>query len=323
MKTRLLYLIISLLSFLLFGCHEIRQQNETVYETCPKPTQCDYNPQKARAEITQSIDAPKGLFVSRTNNHYYMLSDDNIAVFDISDDKLNILTNIPYNLKIFYPYIDNEYNAFLKGRSIFEINDKIIFAIGTDNIYYKIASFTYPSEVWHYENDKKFNALLSVNINNAQLCYADISSDILFSEYTNNLYYDTNLKTLYTADKGSQNVIIHQYNLNNETQYFDDKNNNSYSIEVSDWSDKIFITKDYIMTTDFCVHGNGNIESYLYIRQIIQTEIFHKIDLTHLNLRYPPLSAFSDDSGDIWLYVREYDGETKQDKYELLKLKLL
>ena len=37
----------------------------------------------------------------------------------------------------------------------------------------------------------------------------------------------------------------------------------------------------------------------------------------------PSLQGRIGDGGNIWLYVKEYDSETQQDKYELLKLKLL
>ena len=136
MKTGL-YLLLYFFLLLSIACQGISQQNETIYQTCPKPTQCEYNPQEAGAEIIQRIDAPKGLFISKTNNHYYMFDIGKITVFDISNDSLNILSNIPYNLKEFYPYCDNEfYASFLKGFGIFEINDKIVFAIRTDDIYF-------------------------------------------------------------------------------------------------------------------------------------------------------------------------------------------
>ena len=100
--------IIGIILILLFGCREMKPQEEkneaekktVIQQTCEIGTIVyDYNPRKAGAKIVRRVDAPKGYYVTRTNGHYYMITADKIIIFDIRYNKMKIIREIPYQLE--------------------------------------------------------------------------------------------------------------------------------------------------------------------------------------------------------------------------------
>ena len=98
--------IIGIILILLFGCREMKSQEEkteaekkpVIQQTCEIGTiDYDYNPHEAGAKIVQHIDAPAGYYVTRTNGHYYMVAANRIVVFDINKNKMSKVNKIIYS----------------------------------------------------------------------------------------------------------------------------------------------------------------------------------------------------------------------------------
>ena len=282
----------------------------------------EYNPQKAGAEIVNRIDAPNGLYVSYTNHHLYLISIDKIIIFNLSGDNIQIENEYSFRIDDFYPDItDDGCREHLTCKGIINQNSKLTFILQTEQ--WSIARHDYTFPVWLSEEYNYFNGILVYDINNSQLNYSDLSVDIDYNNKTDCIFYNISNQMLYVAEKVSgTEEKIYRYSYSDYIGSLYDKS--SCSLREYSTLSHFFITDDYMIDGYYHIRSNGEwISSYLYIRKILQSELIREITLTYLNLRCPPLSAFSDDKGNIWLYVKEYDSEAEQDKYEMLKLKLL
>ncbi|MBR6199914.1 MAG: hypothetical protein IKQ61_06585 [Spirochaetales bacterium] len=299
------------------------EKKTVIQQTCEIGTIVyDYNPRKAGAKIVRRVDAPKGYYVTRTNGHYYMITADKIIIFDIRYNKMKIIREIPYQLEQLCPNVDKD---FLHVMGILQINDKIYFGLYTDirGLQYDskrelVISFALADE------SPRFSGILSLNDDGVQLCYADITADLSDEKYMRQIYYDEISRTLTIfCFTNTRKILCYKYNIQTKSfEKTDEKTFRDYG--VSDFIRSIYFTDKYYITQRLHFHFNALlVENYIDILFRGETEIFKTINLFHLGIHYPLLSAFSDDDGNIWLYVREYDSQTKQDKYELLKLKLL
>ena len=323
---RIKFFIISMLILMLsLSCNEIKEQEKKteIPGTCGLPKiDYDYNPKAAGAEIVQRIDAPAGLFVTRTNGHYYMITADKITVFDIQNNKMQIIREIPYQLEQLCPNVDKN---FLHGSSIFQINNKMYFGLYTDmrGLRYdsdrkQVISFALA------DDSPRFKGILSLNDDGTQLCYADITSDLMEPQKIERMYYYESTKELLVNQYTYSKILV-RYHYNSNTGHFEKQDETDIRDYGFKWDNSVyFFTDRYSFANRYDFHFNYIlVTNYLDILLHGETEIHKTIALFKLGIHYPLLSAFSDDDGDIWLYVREYDSETQQDKYELLKLKLL
>ncbi|MBR6199913.1 MAG: hypothetical protein IKQ61_06580 [Spirochaetales bacterium] len=316
-----IFIFIIIIILLLCSCRAVEHKDEN-----PEPGTCglpkidyDYNPKAAGAEIVQRIDAPAGLFVTRTNGHYYMISADKITVFDIQNNKMQIIREIPYQLEQLCPNVDKNFLHAAKG--IFQINNKIYFGLHTDlrglryNAKKELVMVLSALEAGR----PVFKGMLSLNDDGNRLEYADITTDLCNDQYFSGMYYDKALQDLIVYDNNILDKTLYHYHYNSQTQHFEQQNEQKLQFR----SYSLFITDKYFVSNRFGFRaGYILLNNYLDILLHGETEIHKTIALFKLGIHYPLLSAFSDDKGNIWLYVREYDSETQQDKYELLKLRL-
>ena len=299
------------------------EKKTVIQQTCEIGTIVyDYNPRKAGAKIVRRVDAPKGYYVTRTNGYYYMITADKIIIFDIRYNKMKIIREIPYQLEQLCPNVDKD---FLHVRGIFQINNKIYFGL-----YTKIRGLRYaPNKqqvisVALADDRPRFKAFLSLNDDRTQLSYADITSDLMEPQEIERMYYYESDEDLLVYQYTNSKMLV-RYHYNSNTDHFEKQD----EIDIQDYGFKwdpstFFFTDRYSFANRYDFHLNSIlVKNDLDILFRGETEIFKTINLFHLGIHYPLLSAFSDDDGNIWLYVREYDSETQQDKYELLKLKLL
>ena len=151
-------------------------------------------------------------------------------------------------------------------------------------------------------------------------------------DYNKTYWYDNSDDILYTGSYGYKNVdsITHiikyqyseqeeSYKKKNTIEFFYDSKYKDYSID-----NEMFLM-DKLLLYYICYYEStsGWSEHYLTIYPNYNIHKYKTIHLDYLHLFRKPYSAFSDNDGYIWLYRDEYDEKKKQDKYELLKLKLL
>ena len=321
-----IFIFIIIIILLLCSCRAVEHKDENPEPgTCPLPViNYDYNPQKAGAEIVQRIDAPAGLFVTWTNGHYYMVAADKIVIFDIQNGEMRIIKAIPYQLEQLCPEIEIT-KEFLHSFGIVSFDDRFIFGLYTPKIFMRfrqeksIAEKIFPQLKPGY---RSFYGILSLNDDGSQLCFEDMTSDLTDSHFINAMYYNETTEQLYIGEIENSNRVDKRtvcYHYNTGTSYFEKQN--EYKIKNIGY--EIFITDKYFITANYGFRYRYLVDNQIDIRLLDELDKLRTVDLFALGLHYPPLSVFSDDDGNIWLYEREYDSETKQDKYELLKLKLL
>ena len=254
----------------------------------------EYNPQKAGAEIIAQYNVPKGLFANRQNDLFYMICENKILCFDISADELNIQREINFDTSSISD------NPLLYAYGFADFGDKLIFLAscdkyGDDKMLLSVS--TEGGQISYSED-------VSADLGNAEALYYDDANDILFLSIKYK-YYDRSIISCCKKDLGNYEEI-------SKVKY--DESVPTFFL----LSDKAFCATKVYQDSSWCVHF------YLHFYMEFVEEKYTTVELGYLNLDVNNiLSVFSDDDGNIWLYVREYDGETKQDKYELLKLKLL
>ena len=304
--------------------------NKTVYE---------YNPRKAGAKVLKRINVPAGYGMTYLNGHFYMLADNRLSIFDLSDNEILPVRDITFDSVD----IQIEYKK-IRLCGLLECDNQIIFM--TSDFF------------------KKGKNIFSINTLEHRLYYADISADI--QHHLPDLC--TNLEYFY-YDGSSDSIDVCFSNIgDSETKKFfvykcKDVHGMNH-LETEELVESISNPHFYSMLNlshHGCILGqyaglpNRSIVNSLLIYKDYRNLPFHKIDLCYLLIDNRPLSAFSDDNGDIWLYVREpsqgsdghlrrkllgTDADVQQaqgrkacadaqvaddpcDKYELLKLKLL
>lgn len=283
------FIILLLIILINLGCNPlISVEPETTYIS-------EYNPQKAGAEITARYNMPKGLYVNRQNDLFYMICENKILCFDISADELNIQREINFDTS---SILDN---PLLHAYGFADFGDKLILLVSCDK----------------YGDDKM---LLSVSTEGGQISYSeDVSADLGNAEA---LYYDDANDILYLSFKNRyMNRSIVSLTKNEIGVFEKDTEMRQHRIPV-------FLSGNGFCAYTYNQDSSWTLHEYIYIYKDYKIQNNSKVELGYLRMRFfssekALLSAFSDDDGNIWLYVREYDGETKQDKYELLKLKLL
>ena len=315
--TFIIFFITVIFSFL--GCNEIKpqQKDSKIQETDHTPTVFEYNPKRARAKIVQRIDAPAGIYVTYTNKHYYLISIDKIVIFDIHKGKIQIIREIPYQIEQLIP--DVEYD-FLRSIGCYHLGDKVFFGLYTKSRILHREERLWPTAL--RKSQTSFQGILSLKDDGTQLCYADITDDLSISLPIKAMYFDKGKKLFYTSvSKTYKDHVFEVYHYDDQADSF--KKQNEWTIKYYEDAN-FYITNKFVMLEIYHLFRRATIVSNaMVIYRLGETNSMKTILLSSLGLRYSPLSAFSDKAGNIWLYVREYDSETQQDKYELLKLKLL
>ncbi len=286
----------------------------------------EYNPQKAGAEITATIILPsKPHYVSYANSHCYILNDNNISVYDLTNDQLSLDYQIPFNVKTAFQDESGDYKYSInKCSGILVMQNTISCVIsvikqnkrnGDEKIYF-----------WD---------ILSVKYDEQADKWSDVTSDtrnfpIKNLDYNQAYWYDNSGDILYAGSYGrtaKDNLFIRQFRYNLETQEYTDIDSLELIFEQSSRAANSYITL-YLLHDLFLVrtcvrYGNGESDSYLSFYPDYQTIRTKRIHLNYLRIFNESYSAFHYDNGNIWLYHHGYDNEKKQAQYELLKLKLL
>lgn len=319
MKLLPFYIILIPFLFTLFGCAEVKHKikDTDIQEIDHTPTVFEYNPKQAGAKIVNRINAPAGIYVTYTNKHYYLITADKIVIFDIHKDKIQIIREIPYQIEQLCNDVEYE---FLRSIGCFHLGDKVFWGLYTKNRILHREERLWPTAL--RKSQKSFQGIFSLNDDGTHLCYADITEDLSNSLPVKAMYFDEEKNLLYTGvSKNHKDHVFEVYHYYTHTDSF--KKQNEWTIDYSEVTN-FYITNKYVMTEIYHLFRRATIVcNAIDIYRLGETSRMKTIWLPRLGLRYPPLSAFSDDDGNIWLYVKEYDSETQQDKYELLKLKLL
>ena len=284
------FFILLLILLINLGCNPLIIGNE------PENTYInEYNPQKAGAEIIAQYNVSKGLSVNRQNDLFYMICENKILCFDISADEVQIQREINFD----FTAISNDPILHVYGFADF--GDNLIFLASCDK----------------YGDDK---IMLSVNAENGQISYSeDVSADIANAE---SMYYDDINDILYLSFENRYKDRRIVSFTKNDIGIFEN------GTEIRQHTIPVFLSGNGFCAYTYNQDSSWTLHEYVHIYKDYKTQNISMVELGYLRMRFfsssnKLLSAFSDDDGNIWLYVREYNSETKQDKYELLKLKLL
>ncbi len=262
-----------------------------------------YNPAKAGAKIVKRIKMEKESYVSYQNHQFYAIFYDNdndrISFFDIANDKAAFKKQIIIPKTTFLS--DYTYKATC---SVNIINGTIVLL----------------AEVTNQNTNETFNSLLTFNENSNTLSFYDHCPDFENLAKMELFFYDTLEKKAYLSDKSKSLAVlkfkpdIYDYDKSAAKWNKDASHGNYIFINCPEY---MSLSHRHTIGLYYDRWPNESRLSFLYIYHNHDPEDYKKLDLTFLGLKYPPLSAFSDDDGNIWLYVCE------NSKYELLKLKLL
>ena len=268
----------------------------------------EYNPKKAGAEIIARIPFHKADYVNYQNGQLYSLvygkSEDTIKFFDLTNDNIIEKKTIAIPKTTFWEHYTYNYTQCVNI-----INDEMILLVNlTDN-----------------STDKNFYSMLRFDENYSSLTFYDHSSDFTDSNveykyyYEYSLYYDSDTHNVYSVTEIDCNDkhTIRQYHYDESEEKF---------LVISDKtiyeSGYVFPTHDYCLFNCYYVTPNAAVIDELCIYRDYNYSSAKKLNLTFLNLSYELIGAFFVDEN-LWLCAIEYNPDTRQYKYQLLKLKLL
>lgn len=286
----------------------------------------EYNPQKAGAEIAARIILPsKPHYVSYANSQCYILNDNNISVYDLTNDRLSLDYHISFNISSAYHDESGDYRYSINECSgIIVMQNKISCVLSV----LKQNKRNSDEKIYFWE-------VLSVEYDVQADKWSDVTSDksnfpIENLDYNQAYWYDNSGDILYAGSYGrtaKDNLFIRQFRYNSEIQDYAYIDSLELIFEQSSRAANSYIAL-YLLHNIFLVricerHGNGESDSYLSFYPQYQTNRTKRIHLNYLRIFNESYSAFHYDNGNIWLYHHGYDENKKQAKYELLKLKLL
>ena len=149
----------------------------------------EYDPQSAGADIEKRITVPAGHYITYTNSHFYLIGDDKIQIFDLSDDKIILLNEIHYDLT---PWMTvGDVNPKVYG---YTYNGKIAECGGVLDLGNKLVFMIYMGYL-------KIKLLFSIDYDGSNFCLSDLTSDICDYSTLAGFYYDSDSKKLFTCHK--------------------------------------------------------------------------------------------------------------------------
>ena len=274
MKYYRIYFILFCNILLLYSCDMQRKNERKNYRTCKRVASPEYNPQKAGATIISKIDVPAGYFIGYTNHHYYQIGYDQIIIFDLSADNINVIKSVPFDVDNIYSQDDIVFRHHCTG--IMQSDNRIYF------IMKKSINTT--------------GVILSVNDDGDDLHKDGMPFDMQSFYPVDTFYLDSSANELYVGyRKTYQNEFIYRYSIKPETQEIEQQN---YKCEIYDQFGihKIYITQNFV-----CCESNYDDTIVIYRKD--KTEKTRTIYTRYLNVNHKVLSVFEDECGNMWLYL--------------------
>ena len=271
---RNLYLILSLFIILTMWACDAECKNHFInpYTTSTTISEPHYDMDEANAEIVKRYDAKSGHFANCQDGKVYVVSQQFIKIFDVTDDAITYKNQIEMKKSD----LDNKWN-FWRCYGITDLGEKYLLLMRLDN------------------TTDSIKTLVSIKHDGSEFELSDLTSDLVSNDIMS-IYYDSSKKML--------SVLENDYIL---SDYLYDVTGDSLTFKKHQRSDRGTLTKSYCYENDYRLDSLNILYSWSSIDIDERNgNKYYYIYPYYLGLSKPILSMF-DNKEDIYLFYK--DGE--------------
>ena len=271
---RNLYLILSLFIILTMWACDAECKNHFInpYTTSTTISEPHYDMDEANAEIVKRYDAKSGHFANCQDGKVYVVSQQFIKIFDVTDDAITYKNQIEMKKSD----LDNKWN-FWRCYGITDLGEKYLLLMRLDN------------------TTDSIKTLVSIKHDGSEFELSDLTSDLVSNDIMS-IYYDSSKKML--------SVLENDYIL---SDYLYDVTGDSLTFKKHQRSDRGTLTKSYCYENDYRLDSSNILYSWSSIDIDERNgNKYYYIYPYYLGLSKPILSMF-DNEEDIYLFYK--DGE--------------